>query len=266
MEIGAIGLNPTTTSNIQSTSEQISSGEQLNSAAQSPAAVQIVSQLTGQIRGESAAYRNVIDGVSAVQTAEGGLSNVRDGLQQLRELSIQANNGTLNQSDRDSLQNQADELLNGIRDSIENTRFNNRSLLNDDSQLELQTGANSDDQQSVNSFNLSDAFDNAGLFDIDLASGELSDTLDSIDQALDITDGASSEFGSVLSRLEINAQNLQTSSVNQSASRSQINDTDIAAASTELAKEKLSQDVEIALLSQANANRGQVLQLLNGVP
>lgn len=263
MEIGATGFNPALSSNIATSREQLTTGKQVNDASDNPSAVQILNQFSGQIRSESAAVRNVVDGVSAIQVAEGGLSQVNDSLQQLRELGIQAGNGTLNDSDRATIQSQADELLAGIRDTIGNTQFNNQSLLDNDNTVNLQTGANSDSQQSFQGANLSQQFSDAKLFDITFDADSVADSLTAIDNSLDIVDKATSDFGSIQSRLDSTASSLNVSIENQSASRSQIEDTDYAAAVSKLTQQELSEKVEIAILSQANASRGQVLQLLD---
>jgi len=262
MQIGATGLNPSLTTSIQSTAEKITSGKQINKASDNPAAIQILQQMSSQIKGESAAFRNVIDGISAVQTAQGGLSQVTDSLQQLRELGIQAGNGTLNSSDRDAIQTQADELVAGIKDSLNGSTFNNRSLLNNADSLQTQTGSEADQQQSLSSFDLLTEFSDVGLFNLDFSLDNINDTLTNIDKALDITEKANSAFGADQNRLESTANTLGNSILNQSSSRSQIEDADYAELISLMTQQQLSRDVEIAMLGQANANRSQVLQLL----
>ncbi|MEH6443516.1 MAG: flagellin [Oceanospirillaceae bacterium] len=262
MNITSAGLNAGLTSQIDNSAAQIASGKKINSAADSPASIQLISQFNSQIIGNGAAHRNVIDGISALQIAEGGLSNVTDSLQQLRELGLQSANGTLNDSDRASIQTQAKELLSGISDSLNNSHFNNTSLLNNRDEVNLQTGPESNQQQALPSFDLNEELSNSGLFDLDFSTDNLSDTLDSIDAALDITQNASSAFGAAQNRLDSSAASLTNSTFNQASSLSQIEDTDYAAAISEQTKQLLARDVEITLLAQANAQRGQVLQLL----
>jgi len=263
MDVTSTGLNSSLTSSIATSATQIASGKQVNSAADSPAAIALISQLDSQINGNSAAHRNIIDGVSALQVAQDGVSQITDSLQQLRELGLQSANGTLNSSDVASIQKQAEGLLAGITDILANNQFNNQSLLNNSDPLTLQTGADSDQQQTVAGFDLNTDFSNAGLFDIDFTSDSLSDTLDSIDQALTISDAANSTFGAAQNRLDSTSANLTSATINQASARSQIEDTDYAKAISEQTKQLLQRDVEIALLGQANAQQSQVLQLLN---
>jgi flagellin len=247
---------------INTSINQISSGQKVNTASDSPSSIQLIEQLNSQIKGNSSAYSNVINGVSAVQTAQGGLNQVTDSLQQLRELGIQAGNGTLNNSDRQAIQKSANELLSGIKDSLVNSKFNGNSLLASSESANLQIGSSADSQQALPSFDLLSEFNNINLFELSFNSGDISETLNNIDQALNITGSAQGTFGSVQNSLERTADGLTSANVNQAQSRSNIKDTDYAAAITELAKQQLSEEVGISLLAQANANRGQVLQLL----
>ncbi len=262
-----MNINPTNhslsvTNSSSSPAAKISSGKQINSAADGPATLQILEQYNSHIRGNNVAYTNVISGTSALQIAAGGLSNISDSLQQLRELGIQAANGVLNSSDRNTIQKQADELIEGIKDTLNSSQFNNRSLLNNDTAITIQSGANKGQTQTIPSFNLAADFSDVGLFDIDFSSGNISDTLASIDSAMDINDAASSAVGIAENGLERVAKSLIGSTVSQASSRSQIEDTDFAAVVSELKQQQLHEQVELAMLSQAHANRSQVLQLL----
>ena len=262
-----MNINPTNqslsvTNSSSSPAAKISSGKQINSAADGPATLQIIEQYNSHIRGNSAAYSNVISATSALQIAAGGLSNINDSLQQLRELGIQAANGVLNSSDRNAIQKQADELLAGIQGTLDSSQFNSRSLLNSDTAITIQSGANQGQTETIPSFNLAADFSGVGLFDIDFSSGNISDTLASIDSALDVNDTASSAIGIAENGLERAAKNLISSTVSQASSRSQIEDTDFATVVSELKQQQLKEQLELVMLSQANANRSQVLQLL----
>jgi flagellin len=265
MEVTSTGLNSALTNSIASNSKQIASGKQVNTAADSPAAIALIAQFNSQISGNSAAQRNILDGTSALQVAQGGLSQITDSLQQLRELGLQSANGTLNPSDKASIQKQADELLAGISDTLQNNHFNEQSLINNNSGLTLQSGANSDQQQVITSFDLTSEFSSAGLFDIDFTTDSLSDTLESIDAAINLTDTANATFGAAQNRLDSTSASLNSATINQASALSQIEDTDYAAAISEQTKLLLQRDVEIALLGQANAQKGQVLQLLKPI-
>jgi len=129
----------------------------------------------------------------------------------------------------------------------------------------LQSGANSDQQQVITSFDLTSEFSSTGLFDIDFTTDSLSDTLESIDAAINLTDTANATFGAAQNRLDSTSASLNSATINQASALSQIEDTDYAAAISEQTKLLLQRDVEIALLGQANAQKGQVLQLLKPI-
>jgi len=263
MDINSVNSTPNLYSNISSPSSKISSGTAINSAADSPSAIALINQFDSQISGNNVAHSNIINGISAIQTAQGGLSSITDSLHQLRELGIQAGNGALNPNDRAAIQNQAQELLNGIKDTIETSNFNNQSLLDNQTNITLQTGSEQGQTSSFETTNLNEAFTNIDLYTLDFSTQNISETLGSIDQALDISEQVTSRYASAQIGLELNARNLTNESINQATSRSLIEDTDYASAITELYQQQVQEDVEITMLAQANANRSQVLQLLD---
>lgn len=244
---------------IDKNAQQLTTGKKINDASDNPAGLQVLINFQSQILGNNTAIRNSLDGVSAIQIAEGGISQVNDSLQQIRELSIQAQNGILNDQDRASLQKQADQLLEGIRDSIDQATFNGQSLLSQDGQLQLQTGPDSDSNQQVSTFDVASQLEDLGLFSLDISSP---DSLNVLDQAQDSLNGIAGEFGAAQNRLDSTINRLSENSLNEAAAASRLGDTDYAQAVSERASALLQQEVGIALQAQANANRGFVLQLL----
>ena len=118
------------TSNAQAKStEKLSSGYKINRAADDAAGLSISEKMRKQMRGLDRASTNAQDGVSAVQTAEGALTEVHDMLQRMNELAVQASNGTNSQSDRESIQNEVDQLTTEIDRVSETTKFNETYLL-----------------------------------------------------------------------------------------------------------------------------------------
>jgi flagellin len=117
-------------SNTSKTLEKLSSGLRINRAADDAAGLAISEKMRSQIRGLSQADRNILDGVSLVQTAEGGLQSIHNMLQRARELSVQAGNDTLTDSDRQGIQEEIEQLKQGINDTANNTQFNGINLLN----------------------------------------------------------------------------------------------------------------------------------------
>lgn len=244
---------------INETEEQLASGKRINNAAVDPAGLQVLIDFQTQIRGNSAAIRNSLDGVSALQIADGGVNQVNDSLQRIRELSVQAQNGILNDSDRSALQSEADALLSGIQDTLGQSTFNGQSLLAEDGQLRLQTGPGTEDSQNVTTFNISDEFDDNGLFTLDISDAG---ALDIIDQSQSFLATVSGEIGASQNRLDSTINRLTETNINEASAASAIGDTNFAQTASERARALIQQDVGIALQAQANANRGLVLNLL----
>mgnify|MGYP004553011993 CR=1 FL=1 len=127
-------LNITTSAQAKST-ERLSSGYKINRAADDAAGLSISEKMRKQIRGLTQASANAQDGISAVQTAEGALTEVQDMLQRMNELSVKAANGTMSESDRTAVQNEIDQLTTEIDRVAETTKFNETYLLKGDKSL-----------------------------------------------------------------------------------------------------------------------------------
>lgn len=238
------------------TSQQIASGSRINRASDDPAGIQVSIGLTRQIDENAAGLRNVQDGTSLTQIALGGISQISDSVLQLRELSVQANNGTLNSSDREALQKQADQLVAGIRDTLGETQFNGRNLLTEEGSVGIQAGSS---RTEIETPDLLSALGDSGLFSLDIGSPE---ALDALDSSLDLLNQSAGSFAASQSQLDSTAQRLTDASVNSAEARSRISDTDYAKAISEQSREMLQREVAIAMQAQANAGRDQVLALL----
>ena len=114
---------------LSKSTEKLSSGYKINRAADDAAGLSISEKMRKQIRGLTQASTNAEDGISAVQTAEGALQEVQDMLQRMNELSVQASNGTLSESDRQDIQNEVDNLVTEVDRVSETTKFNETYLL-----------------------------------------------------------------------------------------------------------------------------------------
>lgn len=119
-----------TNTELSKTLTKLSSGYKINQAADDAAGLSISEKMRAQIRGLNQAGENIQDGLSLINTADGGLANILDpNLQRLRELAIQASNDTLTDDDRQKVQQEVDQIINGISDITSNTEFNGMSLL-----------------------------------------------------------------------------------------------------------------------------------------
>lgn len=133
---------------LQTSMERLSSGLRINSAKDDAAGQAIANRMSAQINGLAQAQRNANDGISVAQTAEGGLNQVNDNLQRVRELTVQAQNGTNSQDDLTSIQDEINQRLNEINRISEETDFNGTKVLASGDGLQIQVGA--DDGQTIN--------------------------------------------------------------------------------------------------------------------
>lgn len=237
-------------------SEQIATGSRINSAADDPSGIQISIGITRDINENTVGLRNLLDGTSLTESAISGISQISESILQLRELSLQAQNGTLNDSDRQALKDQADQLLAQIRDSIDQTRFNGHSLLNEEGSIGIQAG---ESRTEIDTPDLLSSLGDQGLFSLDISSPE---ALESLDGSLDLLNQSAGSFAASQSQLDSNVRSLSDASVSEEAARSRISDADLAKAISEQSRELLQRDVNITLQAQANAGRSDILALL----
>lgn len=241
--------------------ERLASGKRINSAADGAAAQQIIDRLTSQVEGNRQSISNAYDGVSLAQVAEGGLSGINDDVNRIRELSIQAGNGILSDSDRQAIQSEISALQDNISQTVEQTTFGGQQLLTEDSNINFQVGANAGQQISVGTQDVA-----AGLSDIlnvDVtAEGGVESALQAADDAAEFVGSARADLGAVQNQFESAARNLSQTDENLAAARSRIQDTDFAQATSDNVAAGIQGQAAIAVQSQANQQQGQVLSLL----
>lgn len=245
---------------------RLSSGLRINSAKDDAAGLAISTRFDTQIRGLTVAQRNANDGISMAQTAEGGLDETINNLQRIRELAVQAANGSLTDEDRGLLQDEVAQRLSEISRISSETKFNGQSVLdgtlNSGSAVSFQVGTEAGEtitftfDQDMSASGLS-----VGAVDISTASGA-SSALATLDSAIDTVNSFRSDLGALQNRFESTINNLATNIESASAANSRILDADFAAESAKLAKANVLQQAGISVLAQANARPNQVLSLL----
>ena len=247
---------------MQTSLQRLSSGLRINSAKDDAAGLAISERMTAQIRGLGQAMRNANDGISMLQTAEGAMDEVGNMLQRMRELAVQAANGTLSDADKDSLQVEYAALSDEITRVSTATEFNGTKLLDGSAgSISLQVGHSSaaDNKISVDMEDIS----GLGALTEDISStGDADAALDAIDTDIDTVTTARGALGAVQNRLESTVRNLASIIENQSAARSRIRDADFAAETANLTRTQILQQAGAAMLAQANALPSNVLSLL----
>ena len=246
---------------------KLSSGSRITKAADDAAGLAISEKLKANIRSLKQADRNANDGISMVQTAEGGLNEVSSILTRMRELAIQTSSDTVGDSERTMSNMEYQNLKLELERISQVTEFNGKKLLNGEGQTyEFQIGANNDafqdrigyDAQQVNA-----RMDNLGLSELDVSTKEGSqESLSSVDTAIEKVSGFRAFLGGIQNRLVSTSNNLQTNVENISAANSRIRDVDYADATAQKAKNDILNAAGTSVLAQANMNGQNAIKLI----
>ncbi len=247
--------------------ERLSSGYRINRAADDAAGLAISENLRAQIRGLKQANRNAQDGVSMVQVAEGGLSEISNMLIRMRELAIQSSSDTIGERERSFTNVEFQQLKKEIERVSEVTQFNSTNLLNGTGGLlDFQVGVHNNPFNDRISFDSGEA--NAGLTSLGIAAEAISskqgaqNTLGVIDEAMLRVNKMRANFGALQNRLISTMNNLAVAHENLSAANSRIRDTDVAEETAELAKQNILMQSGASVLGQANQIKNMALKLL----
>jgi flagellin len=258
---------------METSMERLSTGMRINSASDDAAGVAISSRLSAEIRGTNQSIRNALDGQSLIDTAEGAHKEVENLLQRMRELAIQAANGTNNADDITNLEAEFTALSTEITRIGEVTSFAGKALTGTDAtafSLQVGSATGTDNQISVTINSIKSA--NIGTASGTQLSAIVTAGLDNltetnaaivvIDDAIKEVNTQRSELGAVSNRLNHTVNNLTNISSNLSSAQGRIQDADFALETTELAKNQILQQASTAMLAQANASKQNVLGLL----
>jgi flagellin len=245
----------------------MSSGTRITKAADDAAGLAISEKLKAQIRSTSQANRNANDGISMVQTAEGGLDEISNMLTRLRELSIQSASDTVGNTERSFSNMEYQQLKSEIERIANVTEFNGTKLLKGEGdKLDFQIGINNDDFQDRISYDvkMTDAkLSGLGITDIDVGSKEGAQTsLSTIDNAIETVSGQRAALGAIQNRLVSTSNNLQVTNENLNAANSRIRDVDYAEVAAENAKNNILAQAGTSVLAQANAQGQNALKLI----
>ncbi|RJE85635.1 flagellin [Paenibacillus sp. 1011MAR3C5] len=237
--------------------EKLSSGLKINRAADDAAGLAVSEKMRGQIRGLEQAQRNVQDGVSFVQTAEGAMNEVSAMLTRMKELNVQALNGTYSSTDVDNIELEVNELRSQISSIMADTKFNGINIQS--SGTATQVAIQADDAAQVINIDLITTTSfvmNAAITSLNATS------LASIETAIESVATERAKLGATQNRLEYTSNNLGTTVENLTAAESRIRDTDMAKEMVELTKNNILLQASQAMLAQANSAPQGVLSLL----
>lgn len=252
--------------------EKLSSGLRINKAGDDAAGLAISEKMRGQIRGLDMASKNAQDGISLIQTAEGGLNEVHSILQRMRELAVQSSNDTNVDADRKALNDEFAQLTEELERIKEKSTFNTQDLfkgssgnVNSSGNLVLQVGANENDvinlDLTTSGVNLTEIVTTAQSASIG-SQASAAAAITSINDLIETVSSGRSYLGAMQNRLEHTITNLDNASENLTAAESRIRDVDMAKEMMEQTKNSILAQASQAMLAQANQQPQSVLQLL----
>ncbi|WP_248802289.1 flagellin domain-containing protein [Pseudomonas sp. MWU13-2100] len=253
--------------------QRLSSGLKINSASDDAAGLQISTRMSSQIRGQTVAIKNANDGISLAQTADGAMATDTDILQRMRELAVQARNGTNSTADQTATNSEFAQMSDELTRISASTQINGKFLLNGTAGVvTLQVGSNTGSANQI-SLTLSSKFDAVSM-SVDsgtlvLTGATSAAAASNIDNAITAIDAAIASIGATRANLGA-SQNRLTSTIsvlnnvtqNVTAAQGRVQDTDFAAETAELTKQQTLQQASTSVLAQANQLPSAVLKLL----
>lgn len=274
-------------SSLSTAIERLSSGLRINSAKDDAAGQAIANRMTSQTKGLTQASRNANDGISIAQTTEGALNEINTNLQRIRELTVQANNGTNSGDDLVSINNEIVDRVKEINRVSAQTSFNGIKVLSTAQTLNIQVGAKDNETIGIalKKIDSTTLFSTAGLTGITESSTGASAVgilatytaatgttatvatvntglLAEIDKAISSVDSLRSSLGASQNRFESTVNNLNSTVTNITAAKSRIEDADYATEVSEMSRAQILQQAGTSVLSKANQVPQNVLSLL----
>lgn len=252
---------------IDSAFEKMSSGSRINKAADDAAGLAISENLKAQIRSAAQANRNANDGVSLVQTAEGGLNEMSNIIVRLRELGIQAASDTVGEDERGFINTEVQQLKSEMQRISDSTKWGKTKLLDGSTpQFDFQVGLNNSAESDRLTFDSSGnvaTIDALGIEGLDFADKDgAAEGLAALDGAQVEVNRIRSNLGALQNRLGSTINNLGVQYENLSAANSRIRDADMAETSAELAKNQILMQANTATLMNANQKNALALKLI----
>ncbi len=250
------------------TLSKLSSGKRVEKAADDAASLSLSKRLDAHILSQRQAIRNANDGISFVQTAEGGLSEMSNVLTRLRELSVQSGSDTVGETERGFLDTEFQSLKEEVDRIAEVTSFNGTNVINGDGKgiLEFHVGANAGSENIIK-FDTDENY--ADTSELGIAGAGVADkeealeNIEAIDSALNKIAEKRSSLGATQSRLSHAQNNLETNVINHEATRSKLEDADMAHEAAKLASQKLLTSGSAKALAEGINNSKEVYRLIS---
>ena len=243
--------------------ERLSSGKRINSAADDAAGIAVLSKLEAALSEKEQAIRNAADGQGLLHTAEAGAAEVSNILNRMRELAVQAANGTNSIAAREALQSEADQLTAEISLIADSASFNGRTPLSG-TDVDVQVGASTGENINV-------TIEAVGAGDLQIDTGRVlfdtsanaRDAIGAIDAALEKVSSVRSDIGASVNRISSSIDHLSNAAKNTKVAAGRVSDADVEDETIRLMKSQILQQSSIAMLAQGNASKGMMLHLIS---
>lgn len=252
--------------NIQNSMSQLSSGYRINKSADDAAGLAISENMKAQLRSIAQAKRNANDGISLVSTAEGALGEISNISTRMRELAVQASSDTVGERERTFINLEVQQLKEEVNRIAVTSKWNSVPLLDGTTPLfDIQVGGNNTDDDRI----VYDASQNVatleglGLSELDFTTKEGARmAITALDNSADSVSGMRANIGAIQNRLQSTIDTLSITEENMAAANSRIRDTDVASASSEMARNTVMLQAGTATLAQANQSSLLAIKLI----
>ena len=260
--------------NIMKNMEKLSSGERINRAGDDASGLAVSEKMRSQIRGLNQASKNIMNGVSFIQTTEGSLTETTDILQRIRELAVQSANGIYSDEDRMQIQVEVSQLVSEVDRIASQAQFNGMNMLTGrfaqegGSIMQLHIGPNMDQNTRIyigtmSALALGLKGETSSDDQISIAAPDLANmAIGTVDEALKNVTKQRADLGAYQNRFEMAAKGVNIAAENTQAAESRIRDTDMASEMVEFTKNQILTQAGTAMLAQANSQSQTVLALL----
>ena len=251
----------------QASVEKLSTGARVNKAGDDAAALSISTKMNAQMRSQSQGIRNASDGISLLQTAEGGFNEISNVLVRLRELAVQSSTGTVGNNERSYIEREAEMLKEQVDQVARSTQYNGLKLLasqNDDFQIHLGgAGGGDSDIYIIERVKFYSTAASLGLEEVSfLDQSSAQESLEILDSAINRISSRRSSIGALQNQIVSGRNNTENNRMNKAAANSNLVDADMAHATAENARSKILEMAGLAVLGQANQNASVALKLI----
>ncbi|NME94923.1 flagellin [Clostridium cochlearium] len=246
--------------------KKVSSGVKIQSAKDDPNNLAKSERMRLNIRGLQIANRNVQDGVSMLQSADGSLSSINAILGRIRELTVQYGNGSNSEEDKEIIKKEIDQMIEGCEDIVNNSEFNGVKLFKDGGKKPMQLGTEVGDSMEVEFFDLRDKLKGlTGLKTKNTKDFDVDDTLKVVDESINTIVDVRSKYGAIMNKFEDTMNNLSSFELATQESESRVRDADIAEEMVEVARTNILLEAGRAIMVQTNQLPQDMLRILENV-